>query len=53
VVDRLVAAGECRVRVLPTPDAWFGMTYPQDRPEVQARIRELVAGGVYPRCLWG
>ena len=53
VVDRLVAAGECRVRVLRTPDTWFGMTYPQDRPEVQARIRELVSDGTYPRSLWG
>ncbi len=51
-VDRLLRAGGCRVRVLPTDAEWFGMTYPEDRPEVQARIRALTARGEYPRPLW-
>jgi NDP-sugar pyrophosphorylase family protein len=52
VVDRLIAAGEIRVRVIPTPDRWFGVTYKQDRDLVSARIRELVARGAYPQRLW-
>ncbi len=52
VVDGLIRRGECTVRVLPTPEAWFGMTYPEDRPEVQASIRALADAGVYPEPLW-
>ena len=51
-VDRLVGAGACRVQVLPTDAEWFGMTYPEDRPEVQARIRDLTARGEYLHPLW-
>ena len=36
------------VRVLPTSDHWFGMTYQQDKAETQRRIRELIGEGRYP-----
>ncbi len=52
VVDQELHAGRCRVRVLPTSESWFGMTYPEDRPGVQASIRKLTAAGVYPSPLW-
>jgi UTP-glucose-1-phosphate uridylyltransferase len=52
-VDRLVALGQGRVTVLPTDDAWFGVTYPEDKPEVVAGIRRLIDAGVYPERLWG
>jgi hypothetical protein len=52
VVGNLVRKGKARVRVLPTAEKWFGVTYPEDRPRVQAAIREIVARGVYPEDLW-
>lgn len=52
VIDELIREGRARVQVLPTSDRWFGMTYPEDRDEVAARIRELVARGDYPEELW-
>jgi hypothetical protein len=51
-LDRLLRLGACRVRVLPTDAEWFGMTYPEDRPEVQVRLRSLTARGEYPHPLW-
>ena len=51
-VQELVRAGRARVRVLPTPDRWMGVTHPEDRPRVERMIRELVAQGCYPRKLW-
>lgn len=51
-VDQLVAEGEARVKVIPTADAWFGVTYPEDKPEVVAGIRKLIESGVYPERLW-
>lgn len=52
VVGSLVREGKARVRVLPTAEKWFGVTYPEDRPRVQAAIREIIARGVYPENLW-
>ncbi|MCS7038077.1 MAG: nucleotidyltransferase [Anaerolineae bacterium] len=52
VVGDMVRAGEARVRVLPTTAHWFGVTYQEDRPRVQAAIRALTAQGLYPSPLW-
>lgn len=51
-VNALVGAGAARVRVLSSPDAWFGVTYREDRESVVARIAELVRSGAYPERLW-
>jgi NDP-sugar pyrophosphorylase family protein len=53
VVSDLLAEGRARVRVLPTQERWFGVTYPQDKAWVKAGIRELIESGVYPSPLWG
>lgn len=47
-----VRAGRARVRVLATPEQWFGVTYPEDKPAVAAGIRALIAQGAYPASLW-
>jgi hypothetical protein len=51
-VGRLVRDGKARVRVLPTRERWFGVTYPADGPLVQEAIRERVRRGLYPADLW-
>ncbi|MEY4489781.1 MAG: hypothetical protein RIQ79_2289, partial [Verrucomicrobiota bacterium] len=50
-VNELLAAGEAGVQVLPTADAWFGVTYREDKPRVQAAIAALIAQGRYPSPL--
>lgn len=52
VVNTLVAGGRARVKVLPTPDSWFGITYREDRERVAAGIRQLIERGNYPETLW-
>jgi hypothetical protein len=52
VVNTLMQSGLVRVKVLRTPDSWFGITYRQDRPRVVESIRRLVARGDYPSRLW-
>jgi dTDP-glucose pyrophosphorylase len=52
VVNQLLSAGKASVKVLPVQEKWFGVTHPEDRPFVQAAIRELVRQGVYPENLW-
>jgi hypothetical protein len=52
VVGELVREGRARVKILPTREKWFGVTYPEDRPAFEAAILELIERGVYPRRLW-
>jgi dTDP-glucose pyrophosphorylase len=53
VVNNLIEAGQARVKVLPTPDTWFGITYREERPRVSENIRQLIARGDYPEKLPG
>ncbi len=51
-VNELVLAGNARVKVLRTNDAWFGFTYREDHPRVAASIVRLIHDGRYPERLW-
>jgi hypothetical protein len=51
-VGDLVRERRARVKVLPTDEHWFGVTYQADRPRVQAAVRDLIAQGRYPENLW-
>ena len=51
-INSLMNSGKARLKVLRTPDSWFGVTYQQDKPRVVAGIRALVARGDYPSKLW-
>lgn len=52
VVDSQLRAGTADVRVLHTPDRWYGVTYRQDKPVVVEAMRKLKAEGYYPPKLW-
>ncbi len=52
MVNKLVADGAATMKVLETSAQWFGVTYKEDKPEVQARLRELIDEGAYPEKLW-
>lgn len=52
VLDRVIKEGRGRVRVLPSPESWFGVTYPDDKPRVVEQIRAKVQQGLYPERLW-
>jgi len=52
-VDELINDGKVDVKVLETGAKWFGVTYREDKPAVQAAIRDLVKAGDYPENLWG
>ena len=51
-VGELVTSGVAKVKVLRSPDSWFGVTYREDRPVVVESIRRLIARGDYPAKLW-
>ena len=52
IIDQCIREKKARVRLLETPDKWFGVTYKEDKPAVVAAIRKLVDDGVYPEKLF-
>jgi NDP-sugar pyrophosphorylase family protein len=50
--DRLIKEGKGAIRVIPTAAQWFGVTYKEDAPDVQASLNALIANGEYPTKLW-
>jgi UTP-glucose-1-phosphate uridylyltransferase len=52
-ISDLVSKGAATVDVIPSADAWFGITYREDRPHVEAAVKALVASGRYPERLFG
>lgn len=47
IIGGLVRSGKATVEVMLTEDAWFGMTYPADKPRVEAAIHALIETGTY------
>ncbi|MCI8807522.1 MAG: NTP transferase domain-containing protein [Oscillospiraceae bacterium] len=52
VVDQLIREGRAEVRVLPSEDKWYGVTYREDKPSVTAAIAAMTESGLYPEELW-
>lgn len=52
VADDLIKSGNGIIPVIQTSSNWFGVTYKEDAPSVQASLDELVAAGEYPNNLW-
>lgn len=51
-VDSLIRNQARGVRVLPTEEHWFGVTYPADRAEARTHLRARIDAGQYPEQLW-
>jgi NDP-sugar pyrophosphorylase family protein len=52
VGEHLVNTQKGSFKVVPTDNQWFGVTYKEDKPLVQASIDELIKKGNYPEKLW-
>lgn len=51
-VNALIGSGDATLKVLTCNAQWFGVTYKEDKPDVEAKIRKLIREGVYPAKLW-
>ena len=52
IVTDMIVAGKMVVRVIPTNDNWFGVTYQEDKPMAIDAINKCIAEGIYPVNLW-
>ena len=52
VVGALIREQRATVRVLAAGDRWFGVTYQEDKTQVEQAISDLIRRGIYPDPLW-
>jgi NDP-sugar pyrophosphorylase family protein len=52
VADQFINDKVGVIRLIPTSAQWFGVTYKEDAPEVQASLNKLIEEGEYPKNLW-
>ncbi len=52
LVGSLLQEERIRVKVLRSKDAWFGVTYKEDRETVVAEVNKLIEKGMYPSVLY-
>lgn len=52
VIGGLVESGKASVKVLPTADKWFGVTYGEDKYAVKEKFLKLHANGTYAKTLY-
>ncbi|RZK42759.1 MAG: nucleotidyltransferase [Pedobacter sp.] len=50
--ENLVKSNSASFKVVPTANQWFGVTYKEDKPFVQASIDQLIKDNAYPEKLW-
>ena len=51
-IDELLHNGTVTVKVIPTPDKWFGVTYKEDKDLVVESFKKLIEAGVYKEQLF-
>ena len=52
LIGGMLRNNACTVKVLPTGDKWFGVTYKEDQPIVTESFRRLIEDGVYQKDLY-
>lgn len=51
-VGELIKKDLLQVRILETPDRWFGVTYQDDKEHVKSALGSMQKDGTYPEKLW-
>lgn len=52
LINDNIVNGTIHTKVIKCDSPWFGVTYREDKPFVQQRIKELIEQGEYPTNLW-
>lgn len=52
IPNALIHEQKATIRILRTQEKWYGVTYREDMPKVQAAMARMKASGVYPDELW-
>ncbi|GAB3339838.1 nucleotidyltransferase [Larkinella ripae] len=52
IMTNLIQRNQGKCQVFRSSSEWFGVTYPEDKPLVQASLKRLHDEGQYPQHLW-
>lgn len=52
-IAQAIQEKKATVKVLSSPDRWYGVTYAADKPVVVAALKQMTQEGKYPDGLWG
>ncbi|GET26233.1 sugar phosphate nucleotidyltransferase [Prolixibacter sp. NT017] len=52
LINDKIVDGTVSVKVLTCDSPWFGVTYKEDKPYVQDKLKKLIEDKVYPENLW-
>ena len=47
IIDKMINEDGAKIKVLDTPDKWYGVTYQEDTPSVRQALTSLVENGLY------
>lgn len=47
IIDKMIKKNNAKIKVLDTPDKWYGVTYKEDTPMVREALTDLVEKGLY------
>ena len=50
--DKLVKEGKARVKVIVSRDKWYGVTYKEDKEDVQNALKAMKDKGFYADKMW-
>lgn len=53
IPNKLIQEKRASIRVLPTNEKWYGVTYKEDKEPVMAALKAMRDAGKYPENLWG
>ena len=52
IVQQLLTEGKATMKMLTSPDQWYGVTYAADKPVVVAALADMTSQGLYPDGLF-
>tara|TARA_B000000532_G_scaffold244227_1_gene243226 strand:+ start:1427 stop:2326 length:900 start_codon:yes stop_codon:yes gene_type:complete len=52
IITDMIVNEKMNVRVIPTNDNWFGVTYKEDKPMAIESINKCIEKEIYPKNLW-
>ena len=52
VVDYLIKNTNSKIKILMSPAKWYGVTYKEDKKNVQTAIENFKKNNIYPKKLW-
>lgn len=52
IVQQLLTEGRATMKMLTSPDQWYGVTYAADKPVVEKALADMTAQGLYPDGLY-